>query len=83
MPTDKERLDWLDKVNRNLNAIAGTEYGWKFEMNHNRSALTDHNLPVLTVREAIDAAMAELLKTALLKEQTLKDDMDVHEHGGL
>ena len=53
---DRNRLDWLDQINRRTNEHYGTKYGWKFDINHNRAALTDHNFPVLTVREAIDAA---------------------------
>lgn len=57
---DAERLDWLDRVNAETNARYGTVYGWKFDLNHNRAALTDHNLPALSVRAAIDAARAYL-----------------------
>jgi len=53
---DAERLDWLDTVNKNANVRNGTRYGWKFDINHNRAALTDHNIPALTVRQAIDEA---------------------------
>lgn len=53
---DAERLDWLDDVNRRSNERNGTTYGWKFDINHNRAALTDHNLPALSIREAIDKA---------------------------
>jgi hypothetical protein len=56
---DSERLDWLDKKNSAMNERCGSNYGWKFDVNHNRIALTDHNLPKHTVREAIDAAMAK------------------------
>lgn len=55
--TDAERLDWLDRVNENANRHNGTVYGWRFDINHNRAALTDMHLPALTVREAIDRAM--------------------------
>lgn len=54
---DTSRLDWLDQVNANTNERNGTRYGWKYDINHNRAALTDHNWPPLSIREAIDAAM--------------------------
>lgn len=54
---DAARLDWLDEVNRKTNVHYGTQYGWKFDINHNRAALTDHNWPARTVRQAIDAAI--------------------------
>lgn len=54
---DVRRLDWLDGVNAATNARNGTIYGWRFEVNCNRAALTDHNLPALSVREAIDFAI--------------------------
>lgn len=53
---DAARLDWLDAVNRQTNERHNTTYGWKFDINHNRAALTDHNLPALSIREAIDVA---------------------------
>ncbi|QEH81155.1 hypothetical protein EIK56_24955 [Sphingomonas sp. C8-2] len=53
---DSARLDWLDRVNANMNEWNGTRYGWKYDINHNRAALTDHNWPPLSVREAIDQA---------------------------
>jgi hypothetical protein len=53
---DTERLNWLDSVNTRTNQRVGTSYGWKFDINHNRAALSDHNLPALHVRAAIDAA---------------------------
>ena len=53
---DTARLDWLDQANTRTNDRAGTSYGWKFDINHNRAALTDHNLPALHVRAAIDEA---------------------------
>lgn len=53
---DTSRLDWLDAVNQRTNERIGTVYGWKFDLNHNRAALSDHNLPALTVRQAIDKA---------------------------
>jgi hypothetical protein len=54
---DTSRLNWLDEVNRRANERNGTVYGWRFDINHNRAALTDHNLPALTIRQAIDEAM--------------------------
>lgn len=57
LKNDRERLDWLDAVNRNTNERIGTTYGWKYDINHNRAALTDCNLPALSIRAAIDAAM--------------------------
>jgi hypothetical protein len=53
---DTDRLDWLDAVNHRANARNGSRYGWKFEINFNRAALTDNNSPALSVRAAIDAA---------------------------
>lgn len=53
---DTERLDWLDDVNRKANERNSTKYGWKFDINHNRAALTDHNWPAVSIREAIDDA---------------------------
>lgn len=53
---DAARLNWLDDVNSRTNERNGTKYGWRFDINHNRAALTDHNYPALPVREAIDAA---------------------------
>jgi len=57
---DRERLDWLDEVNRKINQDHDTEYGWRFGVNHLRAevSLTDCNLPALDVRAAIDAAKA-------------------------
>jgi hypothetical protein len=57
MTTDTERLDFLDRLNTNMNRRYRTTYGWGLDINHNRTALTDCNLPALTVREAIDEAM--------------------------
>lgn len=54
---DAGRLNWLDAVNLGTNERNETVYGWKFDINHNRAALTDHNSPALSVRAAIDAAM--------------------------
>jgi hypothetical protein len=65
---DAERLDWLDEINRQTNEHYGTTYGWKFDINHNRAALMDHNWPALSIREAIDAAIAAHTKAA--KEPT-------------
>ena len=59
MARDAERLDWLDDLNKKFNERTGTTYGWKLDWTCNRWALSDCNLPALTVREAIDAAMAE------------------------
>lgn len=59
---DAERLDWLDRVNAATNEHNGTTYGWRYDINHNRAALTDHNHPALTVRDAIDVARG--VKTA-------------------
>ena len=53
---DCKRLDWLDQVNVQINEHYGTKYGWQFDVNHNRAALTDHNIPALSVREALDVA---------------------------
>ncbi|ODM79105.1 hypothetical protein A6452_28845 [Bradyrhizobium elkanii] len=53
---DTDRLDWLDRVNERANQRNGSRYGWKFDINHNRAALTDCNSPALSVRVAIDAA---------------------------
>lgn len=58
-PTDKERLDYLDERNHHKNTKCRTTYGWKLTENHLRIALEDHGYPPLSVREAIDAAMAE------------------------
>lgn len=55
--SDAARLDWLDAVTARTNQQNETTYGWKFEINHNRAALKDNNIPALSVREAIDAAM--------------------------
>lgn len=54
---DAARLDWLDQINKNANARNGTVYGWRFDINHNRAALMNHNFPALTIRQAIDAAI--------------------------
>ena len=53
---DAARLNFLDNVNRGMNERKGTKYGWKFDINHLRAALTDCNVPALTVRDAIDGA---------------------------
>lgn len=53
---DTARLDFLDQMNAAKNEFHGTRYGWKYEVNHNRIALSDHNWPPLKVREAIDQA---------------------------
>lgn len=56
LEADAARLDLLDEINRKINQDHGTEYGWRFDVNHNRAqvSLTDCNLPALTVRAAID-----------------------------
>jgi|SRR5581483_3930796 len=53
---DTVRLNYLDLRNQRKNERTGSNYGWKLEENHNRIALSDHNLPKLTVRQAIDEA---------------------------
>jgi hypothetical protein len=57
---DTRRLDWLDAQNMRLNEYYGTSYGWKFDANFQRNAmmLNDSNYPVMTVRQAIDEAIA-------------------------
>lgn len=58
MPTDSERLDFLDRCNRQMNERYGTEYGWRFDWNHNRVCmLSDSNIPAISVRDALDRAM--------------------------
>lgn len=57
---DTERLDWLDAVTKRTNERCGTIYGWKFDINHNRASLSNHNHPPLTVRTAIDDAQQAL-----------------------
>lgn len=61
---DTKRLDWLDAQNKRLNEYYGTSYGWKFDANFQRNAmmLNDSNYPVMTVRQAIDEAIAEAPK---------------------
>ncbi|MEE3782688.1 hypothetical protein [Salmonella enterica] len=61
---DTKRLDWLDAQNKRLNEYYGTSYGWKFDANFQRNAmmLNDSNYPVMTVRQAIDEAIAEATK---------------------
>lgn len=54
---DIRRLNFLHLANKHMNERNRTVYGWKLEANHNRIALTDHNLPALSVRQAIDNAM--------------------------
>ncbi|WP_373203306.1 hypothetical protein [Citrobacter amalonaticus] len=65
---DTKRLDWLDAQNKRLNEYYGTLYGWKFDANFQRNAmmLNDSNYPVMTVRQAIDQAIA-----AVPKQETL------------
>lgn len=57
---DTKRLDWLDAQNKRLNEYYGTSYGWKFDANFQRNAmmLNDSNYPVMSVRQAIDEAIA-------------------------
>ncbi|WP_316549326.1 hypothetical protein [Klebsiella michiganensis] len=57
---DTKRLNWLDAQNKRLNEYYGTTYGWKFDANFQRNAmmLHDSNYPVMTVRQAIDEAIA-------------------------
>lgn len=55
---DAARLDYLDTRNARKNERHGTTYGWRLTENHNRIALEDHNWPALSVRAAIDAAIA-------------------------
>lgn len=57
---DKKRLDFLDLLNARQNERYTSNYGWKIDINHNRVALTDHNFPKLSVREAIDEAIARV-----------------------
>lgn len=77
---DTARLDWLDTVNMRANGWNKTVYGWKFDINHNRAALTDCNLPALTVREAIDAARfpdrASEITLKSVREQKRRADFD-------
>jgi len=77
---DKERLDWLDAVNLRMNERNGSVYGWKYDINHNRASLTDHNLPALTIREAIDCARfpekAGEIIAASVKEGARRADFD-------
>jgi hypothetical protein len=65
MLKDQQRLDFLDRVNQSTNERIGSRYGWKFDINHNRAALTDHNHPALTVREALDHALSNLMNGGL------------------
>lgn len=62
--TDSKRLDWLDAQNKRLNEYYGTSYGWKFDANFQRNAmmLNDSNYPFMTVRRAIDEAIAAATK---------------------
>ncbi|EPA0062348.1 DUF551 domain-containing protein [Enterobacter cloacae] len=57
---DTKRLNWLDDQNKRLNEYYGTTYGWRFDANFQRNAmmLNDSNYPVMTVRQAIDEAIA-------------------------
>jgi len=77
---DRARLDWLDSVNLHMNERNGSVYGWKYDINHNRASLTDHNLPALTIREAIDCARfpekAGEIISASVKEGARRADFD-------
>ena len=57
---DAGRLDYLDERNAQKNKRNGTQYGWRLSENHNRIALEDNHYPAVSVREAIDAARAEV-----------------------
>lgn len=61
LEADTKRLDFLDRVNTNLNKQYGTTYGWKFDVNHNRCRvwLEDMHIPALSVRDALDQAMTQ------------------------
>ena len=61
---DTKRLDWLDAQNKRLNEYYSTAYGWKFDANFQRNAmmLNDSNYPVMTIRQAIDEAIASAPK---------------------
>lgn len=61
---DTKRLNWLDAQNKRLNEYYGTAYGWKFDANFQRNAmmLNDSNYPVMTIRQAIDAAISAASK---------------------
>jgi hypothetical protein len=78
LEADKARLDWLDSVNLNANERNGTIYGWRYDINHNRAALTDCHLPAFSVREAIDAARfperaGEIRLNSIREQARLKD----------
>lgn len=75
---DTKRLDFLDWLNRRLNAASGTVYRWKLITNHNVNRLTSGSrldidlhdsqagkagLP--SCRDAIDERMRGLTRTAL------------------
>jgi hypothetical protein len=69
MKKDKERLDFLDRCNANLNEFYGTNYNWELILNHNVNRLMLDNMVVdlndsavngsVSCREAIDKAMAK------------------------
>ncbi|HGL6688681.1 TPA: hypothetical protein ACKF4R_004323 [Citrobacter amalonaticus] len=67
---DTKRLDWLDYQNKRLNEYYGTAYGWKFDANFQRNAmmLNDSNYPVMTVRQAIDQAIASAQQQEVNRE---------------
>ncbi|MBX3579942.1 MAG: hypothetical protein KF723_22290 [Rhizobiaceae bacterium] len=78
LEADKARLDWLDSVNLKANERNGTVYGWQYDINHNRAALTDCHLPAFSVREAIDAARFpekrhEIIAASAREQARLKD----------
>lgn len=64
---DKDRLDFLDQCNANLNAHYGTKYKWEMVLNHNVNRLMTSHLDVdlndakahgfHSCREAIDREM--------------------------
>jgi hypothetical protein len=79
-PTDKERLDWLDQVNKATNDRIGTKYGWKFDINHNRAAFSDNDAGGRAVRQALDEAIRQ---AHLAKERAEKEARDVCALAGL
>lgn len=44
--SDKDRLDFLDQCNANLNAHYGTKYKWEMVLNHNVNRLMTNHLDV-------------------------------------
>ena len=61
---DTQRLDFLDQINAEFNKRMGSSYGWAIDWNHNRIALHDMDPMRMTVRQAIDAKMQEVLNKA-------------------